>query len=122
MNEKEKRELDAYITGYHREEKDVTIPANTELTCPVCDTEFTTRTVLRDDSTLTCPNCDAKLVVEDGDLEEVEEDIFAEVEDEEDEEEEEEFEDEDLEAEREEDEHDRRMEEERKIIDKERDK
>lgn len=83
MNQKEKQELDAYITGYHREEKNVHIPPNVELTCPVCDTAFITKKALVEGERLTCPNCDAKLVVIDDDLEEEEEDIFADEEEEE---------------------------------------
>lgn len=93
MNQREKQELDAYITGYHREEKLVIIPAGSELTCPVCDTAFNTKTMLQDEARLVCSNCDASLIVIDGNLEEVEEDIF-EDEDEEEEEEEEELDEE----------------------------
>lgn len=59
------------------------IPANTDVECPVCDEEFNITKDTYDGETVVCDNCDASLVLVDGDLEEVEEDIFEEEEQEE---------------------------------------
>jgi hypothetical protein len=64
------------------------IPAQTDVTCPCCDTEFTIKRDLEDDDTVHCDNCDTKLILIDGDLEEYEEHEDIEVEDEDEEEEE----------------------------------
>lgn len=52
------------------------IPANTELTCPVCDEDVVLTKDMYDGDTITCDGCDATLVLENGELEEEEEDIF----------------------------------------------
>jgi DNA-directed RNA polymerase subunit RPC12/RpoP len=52
------------------------IPANTDVTCPVCDEEFHIDRDIQEEAIITCPNCEADLMLEDGDLVEVEEDIF----------------------------------------------
>lgn len=57
-------------------EMTVMIPANTELTCPVCEDEITITKDMYDGDTIVCEGCDATLVLEDGVLEEEEEDIF----------------------------------------------
>lgn len=52
------------------------IPADTDVTCPVCDTEFTIKKEIYEGQTIECDNCDATLTLVDGDLEEVDEDIY----------------------------------------------
>lgn len=52
------------------------IPANTEVECPVCDEEILIEKDTYDGEKVICDNCDAELVIVNGDLEEVEEDIF----------------------------------------------
>lgn len=54
------------------------IPANTEVTCPVCEEEILIEKDMYDGETILCDNCDADLVLKAGDLVEVEEDIFEE--------------------------------------------
>lgn len=64
------------------------IPANTEVTCPVCDADFTIAYDVYDRESTKCTECDAILELVNGDLEVIDEDIYDE-EDEEDETEEE---------------------------------
>lgn len=52
------------------------IPNDTDVACPCCETEFTLRRDMYEGDTITCENCDAKLIMEDGDLEEVDDDIY----------------------------------------------
>jgi len=52
------------------------IPADTEVTCPVCDTDFVVKKLVREEETVDCENCNATLILIDDDLEEKEEDIF----------------------------------------------
>jgi uncharacterized Zn finger protein (UPF0148 family) len=59
------------------------MPANTEVTCPCCDSDFTIKKNMEDDDTVHCANCDVKLILIDGDLEEYDEDIYEEPEEEE---------------------------------------
>lgn len=52
------------------------IPANTDVTCPVCDMEFHVNHDVSEDEEVKCEFCDALLILVDGDLEEVDDDIY----------------------------------------------
>jgi uncharacterized Zn-finger protein len=54
------------------------IPANTEVNCPSCDTEFLVERDMQEDDIVHCTYCDTKLVLINGDL--LESDIVEDIE------------------------------------------
>lgn len=61
------------------------IPKDTTVACPSCDTDFDLEKDMYEGDTIYCENCDAKLVMEDGDLETEDNDIYRDDEDDEEE-------------------------------------
>lgn len=57
------------------------IPANTEVTCPVCATEFIIEFDTLEGEIIECDNCDVELELVNGDLKPVDEDIYHEEDD-----------------------------------------
>jgi DNA-directed RNA polymerase subunit RPC12/RpoP len=67
-NQQALRDLDRYLTTPPEPKEPEMMPANTEVTCPACETDFTTTKDIQEEDILYCENCSAKLILLDADI------------------------------------------------------